>query len=378
MIAPLAPLAAAAAIALPGWAPAHVELGLASQPGGAQHVRAEHATWRYQYLAGGVNTGSGWSTWNPDGTFVSRYVRESRRAGVTPVLTYYQLLQSHGAGDGQGEAAKDLANLADAGTMKSYYNDFALALQRVHEADMGRLAVLHVEPDLWGYVEQRAGATDDPGTVPAAVGSSGDARLAGLPDTAAGFAQALIRLRDAIAPEVRLGYHMSTWGTGTDPVQQNPSLRTVATLAARSAKFYNNLHARFDLVFSDPSDRDDGFDLHVNHDHGRSKWTAGDYARDERWLAGMHAATRLPIVMWQIPLGNSHLPNTWRRYRDTHVERILGPDPRTRRAYRNAGVIAFLFGSGADGNTTERTDGGEFRRLARRYAHARLRTQPSR
>jgi hypothetical protein len=374
----IAPLAAAAALALPSWAPAHVELGLSSQPGGAQHVRAEHASWRYQYLAGGVNTGSGWSTWNPDGTFASRYVAESRRAGVTPVFTYYQLLQSKGAGDGKGEADRDLANLGDATLMKAYYQDFALVLQRVHDEDKGRLAVVHVEPDLWGYVEQRAGSSDDPNMVPAAVASSGDERLSGLPDTAAGFAQALIRLRDSIAPEVKLGYHMSTWGTGTDPVQQSPSLKTVDMLAGRSGKFYNNLHARFDVVFSDPSDRDDGYDLEVNHDHGRSRWTAGDYARDERWLRDMHTMVGLPLVMWQIPLGNSHLPNTNGRYRDTHVQRLLGPDSRTRRAYRDAGVIAFLFGSGADGNTTERTDGGLFRRLAARYAHARLGTKPSR
>ena len=50
----------------------------------------------------------------------------------------------------------------------------------------------------------------------------------------------------------------------------------------------------------------------------------------------------------------------------------------TRRAYRDAGVIAFLFGGGADGTTSERTDGGEFKHLAARYARARLRTQPSR
>jgi hypothetical protein len=369
---------AAAAIALPAWAPSHVEVGLASQPGGAQHVRAEHASWRYQYLAGGVNTGSGWSTWNPDGTFVSLYVKESRRAGVTPVFTYYQLLPSHGAGDGKGEADRDLANLDDPALMKAYYADFALALQRVHDEDQGKLAIVHVEPDLWGYVEQRAGAGDDSASVPAAVAASGDPRLRGLPDTAAGFAQALLRLRDAVAPEVKLGYHMSTWGTGTDPVQQNPSLKAVDRLAARSAKFYNNLHARFDMVFSDPSDRDDGFDLKVNHDHGRSRWTAGDYARDERWLAAMHAATRLPLVMWQIPLGNSYLPNTPGRYRDTHVQTLLGPSSKARRAYRDAGVIALLFGGGADGTTSEKTDGGVFERLAASYARARLRTQPSR
>ena len=39
---------------------------------------------RYQYLAGGVNTGQGWSTWNPDGTFASMYVQDSWAHGVDP------------------------------------------------------------------------------------------------------------------------------------------------------------------------------------------------------------------------------------------------------------------------------------------------------
>jgi hypothetical protein len=357
---------------------ATLALGLSSQPGTAAHVRAAHATWRYQYLTGGVNTPDGWSHWNPDGTFVSMYVRESRVHGVTPVLTYYQLLQSHGAGDGRPEADKDLANLADATTMKAYYDDFALALQRTRDAAAGRLAILHVEPDLWGYIEQKAAQTNDPATVPAAVASTGDPRLQGLPDTAAGFAQALVRLRDQIAPDVRLGYHMSTWGTDVDPVLQDPSLPAVDALAQRSATFYTNLHARFDVVFSDPSDRDDGFDDKINGDGGKSRWSAGDYRRDERWLRGMHARTHLPIVMWQIPLGNASLPNTWTRFRDTHVQQLLGADSTTRRAYRDAGVVAFLFGGGADGTTSERTDGGLFNRLAARYARARLRTQPPR
>ena len=36
---------------------------------------------RYQYLAGGVNTGNGWATWNPDGTFVTNYINESASSG---------------------------------------------------------------------------------------------------------------------------------------------------------------------------------------------------------------------------------------------------------------------------------------------------------
>ena len=54
--------APAAAHALPrGW-PAGFQIGLASQPGQAAAQRAEAPFgFRYQYLAGGVNTGSGWS-----------------------------------------------------------------------------------------------------------------------------------------------------------------------------------------------------------------------------------------------------------------------------------------------------------------------------
>jgi hypothetical protein len=364
----IATLAAVIAAALPGWAPSHVQLGLASQPGGATHVRALHAGWRYQYLAGGVDTGTGWSTWNPDGTFVSLYVAESRRAGRTPVFTYYQLLDSKGATNAQGdEDAKDLAHLDDPTLMQAYYNDLALALRRAHEASHGRLVILHVEPDLWGYVQQHAQHQDDPSSVPAAVASTGDPRLQGLPDTAAGFAQAIIRLRDAIAPEVRLGFHLSTWGTNTDPTLQDPSLSAVDRLAARSATFYTNLHARFDLIFSDPSDRDDGFKAKILGDGGKGRWSAGDYRRDERYLGDVHKATGLPIAMWQIPLGNSRLDNTWTHYRDTHVQRLLD-DRATLRAYRDAGVIALLFGGGADGTTSERTDGGLFARLAARYA----------
>ena len=78
-----------------GW-PHHLALGLTDPPGDATTL-VGHAPldMRYQYLAGGVNTGAGWATWNPDGSFVSLYVHESIAAHVIPIFTYYQLLQSH-------------------------------------------------------------------------------------------------------------------------------------------------------------------------------------------------------------------------------------------------------------------------------------------
>src|SRR5262245_10630614 len=39
----------------------------------------------YQYLAGGVNTGQGWATWNPGGAFATNYLNEADAAGYIPV-----------------------------------------------------------------------------------------------------------------------------------------------------------------------------------------------------------------------------------------------------------------------------------------------------
>ena len=88
------------------------------------HIPFDYA---YQYLAGGVNTGQGWATWNADGAFASLYVHDSWAHGQVPVLTYYMLLQSKpGGGD---EAHANLTNLRNAETMSAYWNDVKLLVR---------------------------------------------------------------------------------------------------------------------------------------------------------------------------------------------------------------------------------------------------------
>src|SRR5262249_62208209 len=118
--APGAPAASAApALAAPlpaGW-PTSLQLGMADSPGGAAALRATAPFgFRYQYLAGGANTGSGWATWNPDGSFVTLYIQDSAANQITPVFSYYMLLQSNGPCGSCGEKDKDLAHLADTPT----------------------------------------------------------------------------------------------------------------------------------------------------------------------------------------------------------------------------------------------------------------------
>ncbi len=83
------------------WPFDRLEIGFADAPGGATNLRADAPFGlRYQYLAGGVNTGNGWATWNTDGDFVKWYVQDSVANGMVAVFPYYQLLQSS-PGDGQ-------------------------------------------------------------------------------------------------------------------------------------------------------------------------------------------------------------------------------------------------------------------------------------
>jgi len=148
---------------------------------------------RYQYLAGGVNTGSGWATWNSNGDFARFYIEDSVANGIIPVFTYYMMLQST-PGGGSGEAGADFNNINNTATMTAYFNDLKLFFQKAGAFPTQKV-VLHVEPDLWGYMEQRS-TNDDARTVTAKVAETGIPELAGLPSNVSGFARAVLKLRD--------------------------------------------------------------------------------------------------------------------------------------------------------------------------------------
>jgi hypothetical protein len=342
-----------------GW-PSTLQLGRADAPGGAAAMRAlAPFAFRYQYLAGGVNTGGGWATWNPSGQFVTYYIQDSVANGMTPVFTYYMIYQS--APGGGGEQSAVLGNLNNTSTMQAYYADLKLFFQRAG-AFPDRQVVLHVEPDLWGYVQQVASA-DNAASVAAKVGSTGVAELAGLPDSVAGLAQGIVRLRNQYAPNVLLGYHVSVWGTGVDISLSDPSDVQVDQLGNRAGAFYTSLGAHFDLAFGEYSDRDSGFKQAYYGQGQAAWWTADDFRRFARFINRFVSTSGKRMVLWQIPLGNTKMRavnNTWNHYQDNRVEWLLDEPARTHLAeYLNAGVIGFLFGRGADGNTNAADSAGD-------------------
>jgi hypothetical protein len=370
ILLPIVPLLLVSVIALPGparsvraaatlpstpaaWPFDDLQLGFADSPDGAAALAGTGMKMRYQYLAGGVNTGGGWATWNTNGAFVTYYVQDSVANGFVPVFPYYMLLQSSPA-TGSSESARDLSNLNNATTMNAYWADVKLFMQRAEAASSGHPVVLHVEPDLWGYIEQAA--THNAGAdVPAKVAASGFADVAGLPNTAAGFAQAFVKLRDQYAPHVLLAYHVSVWGTMYDLHASQTTDAETDALAAKAASFYTSLGTAFDLAFTDLSDRDSGFYQHYLGDGGAAWWNASDFPRYGRFIAGFVAGSGKRVIVWQIPMGNTKMRatnDTWGHYADNRPEWFLDSIASGNLAsWRDDGVIGLLFGGGAEGTT---------------------------
>ncbi len=349
-VRPQAPPSAEAAqlSALPAAWPSVLHIGASDSSNGG--TISQPMGFRYQYLAGGVNTGGGWANWNPNGQFATYYIQAS--SSVVPVFTYYMIAQSS-PGNSMGESSGVAANLQNTNTMRAYYDDLKLFFQRAG-AFSNRPIVLHVEPDMWGFIQQRASG-DNAASVQVSVASSGHSDVTGFADNATGLAQAIVHLRNLYAPNVLLGYHMSTWGTGTDIVYSNPTNAALDGLATKAANFYASLGASFDVSFAEFSDRDAGFKQHIYGDGGASWWDEGDFTRFAQFLGRYSELSQTRIVMWQIPLGNTKMRamnNTWNHYQDNKVEWFFDDSTGSHlRDYADAGVIAFLFGRGADGAT---------------------------
>jgi hypothetical protein len=337
-------------------------LGLASQPGGVSWMNSSGAKWdaRYQYLAGGVNTGTGWSTWNsPAGMFARYYMDDSANNGYLPALTYYNMLQSSPA-SGVNEADKDYNNLNNPSTMKAYYADFKLLMDQAR--GFGKTVIVHVEPDLWAFLQKRS---TDPNAVSASVAGSGYGDVvASQPDNVAGFAKALVSLRNKYAPNVLLAFHISPWASSYGDLgsSKDPNFN-VQGAAQETANFYLKTGANFDLLFYDIADRDAA--LYASWGDPNRWWDVNNTAfpnfnRFHQFVAAITSATGKRGIVWQIPIGNTlyrTMNNTTHHWQDNRVQYYLNSNSTQHlQDAANAGIIGFMFGAG-DGQTTSYDDG---------------------
>ena len=309
--------------------------------------------YRYQYLDAGVNTGHGWETWDsPPGAFATYYIQESAKNRYIPVFVYYELLQSNGTCGGCGEQQKDLSNLANAAVMKAYYANWALLMQRIGASHQPVLVI--VEPDLWGFMQQSVvGGSNNAVSVPASVASSGYGVVAGLPNTAQGFAWALLHLRDLYAPNAVLALHASNWATRIDISSNTDSSLNVGSVAQKEAQFLLSAGikdnpggiSRWNLLSNDVADHDSG-QSGIWWD--RTNKTLPNFARYLQFISALTKDTGLHVMMWQVPIGNQYFDtenNSQGHTQGNRAEYILDHVA----DFAHAGIIGVLFGAGNGG-----------------------------
>lgn len=346
---------------VPAGMPARLSVGL-NEDNGRTWMKNSGAPWdaRYRYLVRGWVNNWGWSP--ADGSFALSYMRECQQQSRLPAFSYYQLNDEPGGGETQASA-----KVQNATTMRSYFADFKLLMQRAKDFDAPVLVL--IEPD---FAALLAIQTHDNPNAPAAVASTGLPELAGLPNTVGGWGQAFVRLRDAVgASKVMLGLHVSAWATNYELLNASPTV-ALQPHVDQAFAFLSGLGlAQYDVLVADPLDRDADYYRVVLGQNSRW-WDTADSAsinsasfnRYAEWLRLWNVKSGKRWVLWQIPTGTSAQSNVCRSgaqlsgYKDYRSEYFFGTGSAAHREkFATSGVIALLFGPGEGCQSTHETDG---------------------
>jgi hypothetical protein len=345
---------------------------------------------RYVYLSGGLfssttpctscnscaPSGHWWGCYNtPPGMYATYFLQGAASATPPqiPMFTYYELLQTAQASitnfqEGTAEATQAATS---SGIMTRYYNDWRFLLQTIGQTK----ALLHIEPDFWGYVRQAG----DPTKLPAQVSAVNATDCASLPSTIAGMGKCMIAMVRKYAPNALVGLQASAWnsvGNTSPSTDVTVDARAVAAVLAACGQ------SDGDFVVVETSDRDAGYYQIVQ---SQDTWwdptdkALPDYAQDLTWIKALTEALGVPALYWQTPLGNASGTNMNNSYKDNRVDYFFGGSaskvesgaPVTVPAHWSqlaaAHVVGVAFGAGAGGQTTPDTDGNDLATKTKAY-----------
>ncbi len=288
-----------------------------------------------------VSSCSWWGAWQEDvaerGLFVTRFIDTARsrtwnsvsRAQI-PFFTYYMVLPASGLTEGVAETYA----LDDQTFLTSYFDDWRFLLQKIGNEQ----AMLHIEPDLFGYLKAR----DQPSAIPAKVTQSNPTDCSGYDNDATGFTKCMIHMVRSYAPNASVGLHVSPW-TLTSLGDADSWANYMIALGADQG----------DFLVTDPSDRDADWYRLVQGQPGHD-WDIAKMTTFLQWTKDVSMAVGKPFFLWQLPLGNSYQDNTYQHYKDHRVELLFSHIAEVRDAH----VVGMLFGSGETAQTNVETDGG--------------------
>jgi hypothetical protein len=299
----------------------------------------------YMYLSG-----LDWPEWNaPAGNYVTLHANAARDKGIVPMFTLYQAAS-------YGE--NNLGAFNDSNFMTKYWRGVRLMFE--HLAAFDAPAVVHVEPDLWGYAQRHS---EQPSGTPMKVGAL-VSECTDLPSDVSGMARCVIRLSRQIAPKVVIGLSASSFGAFTNGYSDPTRIATyMKSIGADEA----------DITVVETLDRDAGcFERASDPNCKRSGtfyWDEANVAHPNfhdhlAWAKTIRTIVGKPLLWWQMPLGvPAGTAGAAGHYRDNRV-RYLFSHPSE---FAAVGGIGAVFGTGARNQTDASTDGAQFKNAVTGY-----------
>jgi hypothetical protein len=300
----------------------------------------------YMYLSG-----LSWPDWNaPAGSYVTLQANAAKSRGIVPMFTLYQAAS-------YGE--NNLAAFDTTAFMTQYWRGVRLMFEQLGAFDSP--AVVHIEPDLWGYTQAHS---ELPSGTPMKVGAIVP-ECTDLPADVSGMARCVIRLSRQLAPKVVIGLSASAFGAFTngysDPARIGAYLKAIGAGEA-------------DITVVETLDRDAGcFEAASDPACQRSGsfyWDEANVAHPNfhdhlAWARTIRDVVGKPLLWWQMPLGvPSGSAGSAGRYRDNRVHYVFSHPEE----FAAAGGIGAVFGTGAPNQTNATTDGGQFRSALAKYS----------
>ena len=314
--------------------------------------------------------GSWWGWWQahnlPPGQYLRDFLNKTESAGQIPMITYYTFAQTSG-NESQVYPANDVSFLT------RYFNDWRFMLQQIGD----RKAIIHLEPDLWGYAMHRQ--KDSPKNIPAVVKAANPQDGITFEDNFCGFVKCLLFMVRKYAPNAKVGLHVSAWATGEIDlnINTNPNFDMNAQVTMIGNYILDLGVAETDFLTVEALDRDaDYYRINRNEDRwwDTQNQKLPHFKQHFQWVKDLNEIINKPLVWWQIPLGNSNSPNTnasypfqgMQGYKDNRVDYFL---TNTNEIVSLGGVL-IAFGAGAGNQTNPMTDGGNFVQLVNNYKNS--------
>jgi hypothetical protein len=328
--------------------PEHLEFWSSFRPG-PQNKRVDA---RYIYLNGGPVYG--WHTWgrSPASRAID-YIRNSKKLGVIPFFVFYNIP------DGGESYSTDLAHVQDAAYMRAYFKNLKLALEAIQQEAPDDFVGMILEPDFLGYMAQNANrpASAIFAFTQAAYEEGVLSRTADpvFPNSIKGLVETINYTIRKYTPQVYFGWQVNLWaspaggwttsipGQGlirkTDEIGVAAGRPLIYREAAAITRYYLDAGvathgARFLSIDKYGLDAA-AVERRAAQDPATSTW----FWNNDHWqnyltfVRAMHETSRLPVILWQLPVGHINssmrenpyapadrfpdLPNSTRRWEDS-------------------------------------------------------------